>query len=426
MKRLSAPLCGLSLCSLLFCVVLLLLPLQPVGATAAAQNAMPSEELLFSLPIQELDRILFRKKNQEFCLINLGDRFALEGYEELSLNTDKLTALLEHFPLSSIKKNIPSSPDIEIEIISTQDKLTLSLQDCEQGIILSDGAQSYLYPAGSLEPLLTDAEDLIDTTISSIELPPRAALKLSGALHHNTLSLSYYIEEQEYHAFCDEEEISPDLMLPLFHSLCCLTAEQVELLSPSAEDLEAVGFDSPFLIVDAQLAGEDFSLLFSPPQEDGSVYFIKEGTPLLFSASADQLPILSATQETLLEESLFRSHYKNTTAVALSSENFSCRFTKWDGQVLCQGKSVGEKEFYDFYRLCTTLIPKQALLSEPKSTKLLLKLDFSYTNPQQSSDCIEFYSYNEEFCMLSINGQRKFLLEQSIVEEILSACQDFF
>ena len=84
---------------------------------------------------------------------------------------------------------------------------------------------------------------------------------------------------------------------------------------------------------------------------------------------------------------------------------------------------MDEKEFYDFYRLCTTLIPKQALLSEPESAKLLLKLDCSYTNPQQSSDCIEFYSYNEEFCMLSINGQRKFLLEQSLVEEILSACQ---
>lgn len=426
MKQLSALLCGLSLCSLLFCVVLLLLPLQPVGTAAAVQNAMPSEKFLFSLPMQELDRILFRKKNKEFCLINLGDRFALEGYEELSLNTDKLTSLLERFPLSSIKKNILSSPDIEIEIISTQDKMTLSMQNCGQGVILSDGTQSYLYSVDALEPLLTDAEDLIDTAITSIELPQRAALKLSGALHSTALSLSYYIEEQEYHTFCGEEEISPDLLLPLFHSLCHLTAEQVELLSPSAEDLEATGFDPSFLIVDAQLAGETFSLLFSPPQENGSVYFIKEGTPLLFSASAEQLPILSATQETLLEKSLFRGNYKDTTAVTLSSENFSYRFTKWDSQVLCQGKPVDEKEFYDFYRLCTTLIPKQALLSEPESSKLLLKLNCSYTNPQKNSDCIEFYSYNENLCILSINREQKFLLEQNLVEEILSACQDLF
>ncbi len=424
MKQLSSLLCGLSLCSLLFCLLLLLLPLQPLKSAAAPQIAIPKEQELFSFSFQQLDRILFKKENSQFCLINLGDRFVLERFEDLLLQTEALTSLLEHFPLSSIEEDSVVSPAIQIEIISTAaEPLLLSLQYNEnRQILLNDGTQTYCYTENELEPLLLDPESFVDPSICSFNSPEQAFLTLSGALYEKPLLLSYYIEEQNPFVFCDGKEISPQLFYPLLEALCHLKADQIEWLSPTTEDLQFAGLDPPFCIVDAQLGGEKFSLFFSEPLDNGSVYFIKEGTPILYSVSLDKLPFLSATYETLTEEPLFTANYKDTTVLELSSEGQFFRFTKWDGQVLCNGHPIDEEAFSDLYHLCTTLIPKQAFLTENNESQLLLSLQLSYTNPQKSSDNIAFFSYNKKFSILSINGDRRFLVHRGIVDEILHSC----
>ena len=425
MKQLSALLCALSLCSLLLCIVLLLLPLQPLQGVGAVQETIPKEESLFSFSAQELDRIQFKTENHSYTLVNLGDRFALEDFEDLQLDISALSALLEQFPSAPVTEKVLIDPYLQLEIFSTEnDVKTLSLTDSGENILLYDGKQTYSYPSYMLEPLLDEPEDWISLNICSYPVPQEALLTLSGERHAEPLQLSYYIEKQNPLVLCRNQTAVSALALPLLEQLCQLNAEQIEQLAPDLDTISLFGLGSPFCMLDAQMDGEQFSLSFSHPQEDGTVYFIKEGTPLLYSAPLSTLPFLSVTSETLLEQNLFHADYEDTTSVALSSEEISCRFTKWDGQVLCFGRAVDEDDFYDFYRLCTTLIPKEALLVDVSDRNLLLRLEFSYTNPQKKTDCVDFYSYNETLCILRINGEENFLIEQKTANKIINACQN--
>ena len=282
MKQCSSLLCALSLFTLLLCIVLLLLPLQPLQDLSTLNHNNFNDSCLFSLSPSEIDRIHIERNNHIVTLFNLGNRFAIQGYEELILDLSPLTALLSKFPLSSITNETLSDPQIRIEIYSTNGKvIKLSLQHHRKNILLSDGVQTYSYPEPLLEPLLSNAEDWIDLTICSSPPPQEAMLVIAGDLHQEPLQLSYYIDDQSAAVLCNGKKISPAPALRLFDQLCQCKAQCIEQLAPSTEDISFWGLNPPFCLLDAQLDGEHFSLSFSKPQNDGTVYFIKEGTPLL-------------------------------------------------------------------------------------------------------------------------------------------------
>ena len=424
MKQCSSLLCALSLFTLLLCIVLLLLPLQPLQDLSTLNHDSSNDSCLFSLSPSEIDRIHIERNNHMVTLFNLGNRFAIQGYEELILDLSPLTALLSKFPLSSITDETLSDPQIQMEIYSTDGKIIeLSLQHHRKNILLSDGAQTYSYPKRLLEPLLSNAEDWIDLTICSSPPPQEAMLVITGDLHQEPLQLSYYIDDQSAAVLCNGKKTTPAPALRLLDQLYQCKAQRIEQLAPSTEDISFWGLNPPFCLLDAQLDGEHFSLSFSKPQNDGTVYFIKEGTPLLYSAHYSDFPFLSATQETILEQSVFSGDYEDTTSLFLSTQENSYHFTKWDGIVLCNGQPVEEHSFYDFYKFSTTLIPKEALVVKAEESNQLLHLELSYTNPEKQTDTIDFYSYSESLCLLRINGANDILIDRRTVSKIISSCQ---
>lgn len=126
-----------------------------------------------------------------------------------------------------------------------------------------------------------------------------------------------------------------------------------------------------------------------------------------------------------MEENLFSADYGDSTAFTLSAKNVQYHFTKWAGQVLCKGRSIDENNFYELYRLATTLIPTEAALYTPRGEPLL-QLTIAYTNPTKAKDFIMFYPYDEYSLLLSLNGDCRFLLGKEQAEEILSLCDSFF
>ncbi len=410
MKHLSALLCGTALCCLLSCLMILLIPLQSdIRASVPQQDV--SSPVLFSIRAQQIDRIYFRKENAGFSLINLGDGFILDGYETLPLRTDTLESLLyllEHFPLSSytIEEN-SFAADFQVEIQSTLGNTILSIAKTDDGIFLHDGNSSFLYSEIQLDPLLSQAEDFIDLAIFPAPIVYDVSFQLSGNMHPNNLLL--YKEERTLQYWQATQACLQDLR-----------AQEVVVLSPTAEDLDFFGLSVPFCTLDVISDSKIYSLHCSRPQPDGTVYLNLEDNPVMYSIPFSSLPFLSYSQEIILEENIFSSDYDDTTILHIEVENLSRTFTKWNGAVLCHGKPIDERTFHHLYQLCTELIPQQAYVLPAENEHLLLRLSLSCTNPQKPADIISFYSYNEDFYSLSINGEKRFLVDRSLPENILA------
>jgi len=372
--------------------------------------------------MEQIDKISF----EDYTLLNTGSQLVLEDLEELPLQascTKALLTLLEHCEGKSLPSpNSKAIRELTLFLVDGQKK-PLSLYNEESGFSLSDGKKTIALSREQADILLRQTEDYAEPNILSLSLPKEGHFLISGRLHKEALQFSYNTEDGERIALLTAPEtadISEEELSPILSSLSDLRANQVCVIAPDPVDLQAYGLSVPFCIFHGDLYGESFTLSVSQPDETGHVYLMKEGTPLIYQARVTQLPWLTACKESLTEKNIFSANYEDSTAFSISAPNFQYRFTKWQGQVLCQGKSIYEPDFYQLYRLATTLIPSQAALPSPQGT-ILLSVEISYTNPVKGSDCILFYDYDEENVLLSLNGDKRFLMEKEQVEEIISA-----
>lgn len=414
MKQLIPLLSSMSICAVLLCLCLLLLPMQ-------SQPTLRKQPKQLSYPMEQLDKLIF----QDFTLLNTGSRLVLMDLEQLPLQESRTEALLalladctgESLP---IPDKAPAA-SLRLQMVDGQQQ-HLSLYNVESGFVLSDGDAAVALTDEEAQPLLWQAEDYAPTQILSLTLPAEGHFLLSGKLHPEPLQFSYYIEESEAVALLTAPhtaDISKEKLAPLLSSLCQLQAVQVAALAPDSVDLQRCGLSAPFCVLQGDLQGQSFTLSASQPDESGRVYLMKEGTPLIYEAHLSQLPWLSACKESLTEENLFSPDYEDCTGFTLSTAVSQYHFSKWAGQVLCKGRSVNERDFYHLYRLASTLIPSKAALFPPQGDALL-QITFSYTNPARAKDHIVFYPYDEENLLLSLNGDSRFLMEKEQAEEIIA------
>lgn len=342
-------------------------------------------------------------------------------------NINALLDLLEAFPAGPYTVT-DASPFRRIDLSFTSaEAQTLLLYKENNQILLNWQDHYYCFSPEMIEALLWSAEDFADPTILPKLQLGEGKLRLSGALHPDPLELSFCMEENSLFVEMTSPqpaEIEGKAMKSSIQSLSGLCAVEVVVIGPDAQDLDFFGLSIPFCTIEGQIGGEPIQLSASPVQPDGSVYLISSRHPLLYSIDKNQLPLLSVCLETLLKESLFTPNYEDTTTLTICSSQEQYRFTKWDDQVLCGGLQVNERNFYDFFRLSTTLIPKEAALLLPENTETLLTLTFSYTNPEKSKDLISFYPYDEESVLLSINGFTDFLIDATLVEKICISCTE--
>ena len=422
---------AVSLCALLICILVLLFPMQPVTVSANPSSEVPkAPQQLFSFSSEQLDTIRISQGQDSFCLVNHGSSFVMEDMETLPLSSENINALLdllEAFPAGPHAVT-DASPFRRIDLSFTSaEAQTLLLYKEENQILLNWQDHYYRFSPEIIEALLWSAEDFADPTILPKLQLGEGKLRLSGALQQQPLELSFYMEENSFFIQMTSPqpmEIEGEAVKSSIQSLSGLCAAEVVVVGPDAQDLDFFELSVPFCTIEGQIGGEILQLSASPVQPDGSVYLISSRQPLLYAIDKNQLPLLSVCLETLLEESLFTPNYKDTTTLTIFSSQEQYRFTKWDGQVLCGGLQINERDFYDFFRLSTTLIPKEAALLLPDNTEALLTLTFSYTNPEKSKDLISFYPYDEESVLLSINGFTDFLIDTELVDEIFISCAE--
>ncbi len=430
MKQLSMALTSLSLCALLFCAILLLLPAQSASLASSSTQA-EKESVLFSYAAEQLDTITFTHPNQSFTLVNLGTHFALENFPSIPLETNQiqsLLSLLEHFPggePTSFSLDAPCR--IEITPVNEASQVILVQQKGDLCLI-SHGSACYQLPLDQTKPLFWSVEDYVDTTIASISPKNRTGfLWISGELHPEPLQISFCMEENTLQANMispSTEKIQSEKMEPILNSLFCLIAEKTTVLFPSDMQIQSAGLFDPFCTVQLDFGEDSFTLSCSKAEKDGSIFLMKDELPVIYQIDLASAPWYSACLESLTSVSLFLPQYEDTTCLIVSTPENQYRFTKWDGQVLCGNKKVDENEFFQLFQLLSTLTPTEAALFPSENRNPILSLSFSYTNPAKNKDTIQFFPYDKNRVYLSMNGETKFLTAYSYVESIVNQCDE--
>lgn len=421
---------AVSFCALLICMLALLFPMQPAAVSTQPSAEVPrASQQLFSFSPEQLDTIRIVQGQDSFCLVNHGSSFVMEGMESVPLclnKIDLLLDLLEAFPAGpSAEGKTEPFRRIELSFTSAASQ-TLFLYKEENQILLRWQNRCCLFSPEEIEALLWSAEDFADPQILPELQIDHGSLRLNGVLHEEPLELSFYMEDSFSAQMTSPHfiELDGETAASLIQSLSGLRAEEVVVLNPSGNDLDFFGLSQPFCTLEGQISTVFFHLSASSVQPDGTVYLLSSQHPLIYAVDIEQLPLLSVCSETLLDDSLFTPDYEDTTTVTFSFPQEQYLFTKWAGQVLCKGKQIDEPDFYDLFRLSTSLIPREAALLPVQNTDPLMTLSFSYTNPEKDKDWIVFYPYKEELVLLSVNGSADFLIDAALIEEIRNYCTE--
>ncbi len=436
MEQIASLLCGFSLCGLLLFGILLILPLQPASRVSQPLS-VPKVQTLCQFTPEQLDRIEISWSSDVFSLVNYGNRFRLEGMEDIPLQEkalDALLQLLEHFPTGIPTEPPEAPPDLQITVTPVSGKtadLELFYYD-ENKMLVSDGKTAQKISSQRLTTLLQPAEYYIQNMIYQTPPSIEGSLTISGNCHPQPFSISYYyVSENQEPLFAQltepfSEEIPQNKMEEILEGLCNLQAESVLKIAPTEEDLQNYGLSAPFLQLHADFLGERLDLRCSRPSKDGEIFLQKDELPVIYMIQEENVPWLSLCPESISEEEIFSVDYDDCTTVTVTTAEKNRRFTKWDGTVLSGSQQIEESNFADFFDFSTEIIPCGIALREQTEEDPLLTLRFSYTNPEKAADVLRFYSYDEERLRLSINGDSRYLCGKEKAEEILHRCEELF
>ncbi len=446
MKNQFVPLVtSIAVVALLCCCVVLLLSMMPYPADPAAkkeEQEAPPSPVLFSLSPSELDTIELCQGEESFRFVNMGDHLVLEDEEEIPLLPDaekELLSLLKNFTiekkLSAFSENSLSdygldAPFAKIVITPVQlEPITLLLGntvgDSEQ--YLTDLNFVYRVSSKAVAPLLRSKTDFADRAVTP-QKPKElqyGVLRLSGKRYPVPLTIRMSLSEKgdSYHLMTPHEEpLREESCRPLIDSLFDLTADAAVSLSPTPAELHSVGMEEPYCMAECELDGERFLLLCSAPQEDGTVFLMNEAIPILFRTDSKPLEWLFTDDAILTSSLLLPVEYEETAKVVISSPSETFHFTKWDGQVLCNGKPIDQEHFHTFYTQSLAISPKKRAISPPASSHPLLTITISYNNPERKSDTLALLPGPDGFVFLSYNGTIDFLADGAIPSVLLKNC----
>lgn len=408
---------SLALWALLLCTLLVLLPLQRPGEEPEVAVTQP----ILHCPRERLNRISF----EEGTLLNLGQGFVLEEAPELPLDQGKvelLLTLLEQLPPGEEAPPPQGTPLCQLELQSIlAETQSLALYEEGESLLLWDGQRCCRYPRQQLAPLLDPLASYAEKELLPSLENSAGSLRFWTQLLPEALTLDYSWQEE---ALLRLE--GADSLLPqepgdsLLHSLSGLSAAEAVALFPDQKELQKVGLDNPFCIIQLGNYKNPLLLCLSAPGEEGSVYALRQDLPLLFRLDKEALPFLDLCQESLSREPLFSLDYEALCSLEVETATGSRRFTKWQGQVLSRGRAVEEAAFGAFVRQGAS--PKAAglpLWPEEKGP-LLLRLSLGSSDPSLPQSLLSFWDYppEPELALCSVDGAL-YTVERPWVEALL-------
>lgn len=459
-------------------LIFLMVRFQSEGNQQQKNTAESSEDAqiqLLSLSSGDINTITIENPKDTFTLVNEGDQFVVEGFEQVavsSLNINNLTAYLSDLSADRVilslgeedAQTIGDSGQKLAEYGLDQPQYTLRIittDGQEENLLFGNHAldgnsiyvwyadQVYLMDNAIADTLAKDRYSFLDNQITDMEPEyEQATITLSGTVRPSpiTLEIKTLKEESEEAKESAEQSVVAStqkeytLTTPIEQTITQASASQitdglfslyansVEAVSPTADALASYGLDQPYSVVSVFMDGsEEFTLKTSAPDKNNYVYLMKDGSPLVYLVSASRLSWLKVQLEQLTQTVYVPAEISELSEFSVVSEDASYDFilepSGTEMKVTCSGQEIDSQLFEDLYQTITA-IPPEKLSTQTSSLKKVLTMTISYRDETRAKDVIELIPTGDGSVLISINGESRYTASQDLVYQILGNCQN--
>lgn len=450
-------------------LVFLLIRFQGKEESQTQTQQEQQEIQLLSVSQEQINTIVIQNKEDSFTLVNQGEQFAVEGLEEApvsSLKINQLTAVLQNFKAQRQLIDLSESPqpgssesltEYGLQMPSCQMKVTMTDGSVEElafgdtapdgeSVYLLYGQKVYLADDSVLDSISQDRYSFLDNQITEIEPEyEQATVILSGEVRPSPITLEIKTTEQPESESAQEgvsakQQKEYTLTTPLKQTITEASASQateglfglyanaVEAVSPTPDEMINFGLENPYSVVSFRTdTGDGFTLKTSKPDRHNYVYLMKDGSPTVYLVSASRLSWLTVQTEQLTQSIYVPAQAKEVAQLQVYSPQESYDFVaeEQDGelQVSCNGQKIDGKAFEKLYQTITA-IPPEEWTSRQSSLEPVLEMIVSYRDKEREADRFSFIPLGDGSVLVSLNGESRYAVNQSIVYQILENCKN--
>jgi hypothetical protein len=270
----------------------------------------------------------------------------------------------------------------------------------------------------------TNYKQISDLTIKRTDIPYEIELKSNPYYNQTDIppaaSTSEYVLVKPVNLDIDTKKADSVL-----NRIFGLTAEGIEKLRPTPEDLTAYGFDEPMTTVHFALIDKNLTLKVGNAYEDGR-YVTVDGVNVIWKLSDDNLPWVTAKPLTLSIGLIYQVGIYNISTFDITGSGFDEHITRSGASseefaVTLNGESANADQFRLLYQEILSAQPTEIYL-DPLSAAP----DLSITMKGESiNDNLSFYSLGDRRYAIAINGKPQFICTQTYFDSLVSNINAF-
>lgn len=445
----------------------------------SSQQNLSHTITLKNLETSDLNSIKVTNSTGSYTLINLGDTFGVEEYGGIKTSikvvqaiTDILTNLKAEsliwepdnqedltigFSQAMLQPELKQygldQPSAVIEFVTvSQEKYTLVLGADAPSSYGKYGwydGRVYLFDDYNFTYFEKSAKSFIDNQITDSKplSYQTAKIKLSGTVRPMPITIEVAPNPEKQDSQDDENVIptgisnyiytltdpvertlSPDVVEPLIDSMFSLYGTWIAVVNPSPEQMVQYGLAQPYSILETNFDGEGFVLKTSKPNEDGDIYIMREGNPVVYGVSSKRVEWLTTQYELLIQAVYTPPKVDEIVSLSIFGEKVSYDFkvnsTDAGGmEVTCNGQEVDAAAFKSLFEAVTPIPPKAYTEQQPYFEPALT-MTIRYKKEDRDPDIIKLTPSGDGYLLMTVNGQTNYLTEENIADIILKDCNN--
>ena len=286
----------------------------------------------------------------------------------------------------------------------------------------------YLVAKDSVSSFDYGLTDLISLTIndaaSDNDNSQASSIEISGSNFSKTITLkpnsdnknsASYVMTSPVECYANEKESS--LVAGGIRGLYALT---VKMVNPSSSQLSSVGLSNPYAKVKAVYPDTTVSLRASKPDGDGNVCLMKEGGNIVYTISAEKVPWVKTSYDSLVNEYVLYPKMSALSEVSVNDGKNTYTFslstaqkTKTDDNgsestttttTVKNGKTEIELATFSGFYENLTMVELADTKSDGKNGSPVLTVTYKYSS-DGSTDTVSYYKSDSNRYVAVVNGR---------------------
>ena len=422
--------------------------------TTEEQNASQEEKILLAdRTLQEISQVRMTGSQGEYTLENTGEsNFSIEALGEAPVNETQLDLLLNCVQAPQVSRVVSqqpedleqyglSEPQAQVEIRYTDDSsLTLLLggeapQSAGVYLKTGDGDTVYLMDSDWAETLSWPLEQLVNRTLGEgLSADEVGTVTLSGGELTQTVVLEPLEDgdSDSYPAVThtmtqpEEQPANSETVSTILTTAMGLTASSADTINPTAEEMSQAGFDNPTAVLTmAYKDGEGSLTLRAGKVEDGQVWVMKGGVPVIYVIPVDSCPWVSVTYDQLISPKFADLELDELSEISVVTADETYLFTM-DGEgenltVSANGQQLDSQEFQDYFNSIIVMEGETYTTQQPSGSPWIT-LTYTYRDTALAPVVITMTPWEESY-LVTVNGRTQWSVSANIPQQLLENTQ---